>query len=165
MKRFLGIFFVLMFLLCGCASKESLKPKTESLSFGLNVSYDGEKYSFDVKTFKNGELECAVNSPETLGGMRIVVRGDDAIIDYKGIKIKKKLSDIPFGNAVSLFSAALKDASEKPALNVDGKNIVSGNVSGIDYVMEITKAGLPVTLDFRQEKIFFEFVKLTLVND
>ena len=151
-------------MLCGCASKEKPKLKTESLSFGLNASYDGEKYFFDVKTFKDGEMDCVITSPGLLNGMQFVVKGDNAIIDYKGLKIRKKLSDIPFGNAVSLFNSALKDAAEKPSAEIDGKNIVSGCVSGIDYVMEITGSGLPLTLSFEQEKIFFEFVKLTLVN-
>lgn len=165
MKRFSVVVLCLLFVLCGCASKKKVKLKTGLLTFGCNINYNGEKYSLDVKTLENGEMECLVTEPQTLSGMRCIVNKERIKINYMEIEIEKDLKDIPFGSCVSLFFAVMNDAKDKPLENRGKDYFVSGKVNGTGYVLSATEEGLPVSINCEEEKIFMEFTKLTLVND
>lgn len=151
-------------MLCGCGTEKKVKVKTDFLSFGCNISYKDEKYSLDVTTLENGDMDCLVTAPQTLVGMRCAVSGERVKIDYMGIEVEKKLSEIPFGSAVSLFYAVIGDARGKTLEKKDGDYRLCGRANGIEYVLSATEEGVPVSINFESEKIFMEFVKLTLVN-
>ena len=151
-------------MLCGCGTGKKIKVKTDFLSFGCNIDYKDDKYSLDVTILENGEMDCFVTAPQTLVGMRCIVDDKRVKIDYMGIEIEKKLSEIPFGSAVSLFYAVMDDVSGK-TLDRRGDNYyLSGRANGIEYTLFATEEGIPVSISFEKEKIFMEFVKLTLVN-
>lgn len=134
------------------------------MTFGCNIDYKGERYSLDVNMRENGETEYEVTSPESFEGMKFTVIGEKVIIEYSGLKVEKSLKDIPFGNAVLLFYGVLSDAEGKPLSQSEGEYTVSGEVSGIKYLLSATEEGLPVSINFKSEEIFMEFVKLTLVK-
>ena len=164
MKRFLVAFLVLLCFVCGCKNDKKIELRTDFLSFGCNADYNGDKYSFDVKTKDNGEMECLIKYPETLSGMKCLVGKDKITVDYKGIEIEKKLEDIPFGSVISLFYAVLDDTKGKTLSEKNGDFCIYGKANGIDYKFSATEEGLPISLSFDSEKIFMEFIDLTLVN-
>ncbi|HCH28235.1 MAG TPA: hypothetical protein DEW35_01885 [Ruminococcaceae bacterium] len=164
MKRLSVVVLCFVFVLCGCGSNKKVKVKTDLLTFGCNVDYNGDKYSFDVKTLENGEMDCLVTAPQTLVGMRCVIGEKKVKIDYMGMEIEKSTNELPFGSAVSLFFAVIKDAKDKPIQNREKEYFVSGKVNGVEYTLNTTDDGIPLSINCESEKIFMEFVKLTLAK-
>ena len=164
MKRLSVVVLCFVFVLCGCGSNKKVKVKTDFMTFGCNIDYNGDKYSFDVKTLENGDMDCLVTAPQTLVGMRCIVNEKKVKIDYMGMETEKDLDEIPFGSAVSLFFAVMKDAKDKPIEKEGKEYLVSGKANGIEYTLKTTPDGLPVSINCEREKIFMEFVKLTLAK-
>lgn len=151
-------------VLCGCKAQKSVKIRTEHLSFSCNVSYANEKYCFDVKTTKNGVYDCALTAPDDLKGMAFTLSGEKVTVKYSGMEIEKNLNDIPYGNMIGLFYDVMKKSNGKTAAEKDKNYCLSGKIKNSEYRLYVSPSGLPMSLEFPNEKIYMEFNNLTLVK-
>lgn len=164
MKRTFLVLFALIFLMCGCKSKE-VKMKTNGIKFTANVSYGNEKYELDVKIVKDGQIECKLKSPNSMNGTKFTITNETVTVDYLGLTFQKELKDLPFGNAVSLLFKALDDIKSKTATEKNGNYYIYGKVGNSKYEFAASPSGLPLSLSFPNEKISMEFKNLTLVKN
>ena len=152
-----------LILLCGCGKKQSVDVTLESVSFDAAITYGSYNCTCNITISGGGMLASTILSPESIAGTTLSYDGENLTVNYMGLEYMPEMP-ISGDAANDIINKILQSASSgaKSAERVDDSFVLEGEVSGYEYSLFVTEAGLPLSLLCVEADLVAEFTNVTI---
>lgn len=152
----------LIILLCGCTSKDVVKPILSDISFLGLINFDGEHYSANFELY-NDKITICITEPDIVKDLTLIIDKNGVVTDFKDLEIVTG-SDSLLGNSFTkVIFDVIKDVSNKTIEYNDNKNyLYKGRINDLGYVFSFSPSGLPLLLTIKDIGFNMEFNNVTI---
>lgn len=157
MKKILVMVVTLAFLLCGCASQQSVKTLK---SFSANASVTFRNFKYDCTVVYNGKSITVSAQSTSAAGLVITYDGKTVGITYDDISLSQINSNFDSSNPAVALYEAFECVNEMPDTEISTvKNgfLVQGETYFGGFTLETDSDFYPVSLEFKDAQLTFEF--------
>lgn len=166
MKKLFPLFFSLIFL-CGCSAQTAkVKPVLSGITFETRLSFYNEVFCCSGAISKEGELTLTVNEPETIKGMKLMVKKDSLTAEFKGLTYTPKTEKLPAANVAQSLYSALSDALYRnPQVKTQDNNFFIESAENDKYYKIIlTESGFPISMEIPSAALTAEFSNVSIIK-
>lgn len=163
--RVLAAVFVFAVLFSGCKkAAQSHNTVLTSISFRANISYYNENYTADCVIDKDGNLSAVVTEPENLAGLKFSFIDEKCEVNFGDMSVSDESVYMPENSAVGTINKVFKECQNVTPKKSKHNFKLKGSCDGKKYTLDVSPAGLPISLDIPDLGLKVDFNNVSLVN-
>ncbi len=161
-KIYLSVIF-LLFILCfsGCKSLDKgFYPVITDISFEAQINTNGESYSYNTVSDKNGNISFKALSPDDIKDFGYYIGKEKCEISFGEVSsVIEREETGPLGAIYEIFQFAKNNSNNAKADN--DMYIISGEIDAGKFKMIFAESGIPISAEISNGTvIYFKNVKL-----
>ena len=163
MKKTLVVVFILVIVLCGCSEKKKITPKVNNISFVAEITYYNEKITLKTSFDAKGNMKATVLKPEDFKSLEFDFKDDKVTAQFLGLTYTPQTGNLSVNHAAKIIYDAFRDAEKHSEITI--KNGENCQIKGESYVLEFSPAGLPLSLELKNNGYKAIFNELRVLSN
>lgn len=153
MKKTLAVIFIIVIVLCGCSEKKKITPKLNNISFVAEITHYNEKITLETSFDSEGNMNAIVLKPEDFKSLEFNFKDDKVTAQFLGLTYTPKTGNLSVNHAARIIYDAFCDAEKHSKITIKkGENCeIKGETEGRQYVLKFSPAGLPLSLELKND--------------